>query len=1523
MKRSAVRKRSDKRGFTLIEALAVIAVLVIAASLAAPNVLQTWRKLKLMELDDTAREIFLSAQNELTGMKASGRLVKLAAEGSLLQRVSAPAGETAEIYALTAADAGGYFTQTADLMSTMSGSYVMDLDPANGDVTGIWYSSRADDLTNADVISMCGVDGFDSSDVRASANDAIRYQWNIGYYGGLRYHSSSTSGSGESPVGRTLKVVNGEDLYAEVTCPGLQAANEGGTLLATLTVRDEHGHVWSCTAGREGFVQTAFDGQKILGTDGLSAATQANRVKASLDSGGNYTVDFLLDSCTFNGDGLANAFTGICSGSGGASLTAGDNLTVSAVVTLQAAGGGTIRTMLEKTYPVTVNSLFGDRTDSGTAEAPETLFTASRARHLHNLEPYCLTASPGESVTLRITEDIDFSEISDSLMPGSTLTVDSFPALMLKNPCGSIALNGGGAVLKNFLITPIAEDPINDSAAVQSLKRSCAGDSGLVGCCDQALTLQNLYLEDPQVSGEQNVGALAGALECGTGPISVTGCRAYLSGGDSAGGVVCGETGDTNVGGLIGLAQSSGSAVVTVRDSFGALPVSNAGRNTGGLIGAADGGAIRRCYASGAVTGGDSNAGGLVGAADGNVSIEDCFVTSDVTARQNIGALAGRNGGSLLVQDTCAYGTVKETKHGAVTYGPMTGGGSGRETYDSCRYLSQSGDPAAADAYGANCPAGLTGCEYGALTVSGNDAQKCHPYDASLTPPFPFRMLTNTAGAVIPYYGDWPGEIQPVQAAYGLCYYEQYADSANVTSWGFYGYDRSGNPVDSLDDQNAKTIVAAGYGEMVSSGTPKEDISRPTLGWAAKTATLGDRIVIGNTGLDLYPLPYVETELTTHNNQIYRTVMDGQAGRTLYFNPLFAAALSLAPLKADVEQPMQIRTEAQLRNRSLITETGWYFKQTHHITVVRSDTGGTAVNNTGCTYDGAGNRISGLQNPLFLKNMGTLKNIRLVDVAIRSSSDTAALTPLNQSTITDCRVLSGSVVSTNGSAAGLVLTSNGGTITGCSVGTAGGEESVTITGSGYGNSAVGAAGLIGKTEGGAVVISGCTVTNLSVTNDSGRAAGFITFNRAAQSRITGCSVTDTTVSASYHSGGFCIDNLAAIRDCHVRNCTVSSAGSTYPYAGGFGYSNQQNGTITLCDATGITVTATDAACGFLFQNEAKINKCYAYVNSVAAKEAGGFLLKNPVSWNSAVTDCFVVGSASGAVTGTVKAGGFCTDNAGTCRRCYAAVSLTGSSGTIYGFGPSGGTAEDCYWCRDSGFNRGLETAFGAGTRILLTDLPSLMAAGGAYAAATTTDESGATIATWTLDNGGHTHPVQMTGDYPYPRLTELDYFGDWPTATAGQTTSGKLGAAVLYRQHWGNWSYEASGYLVDFSAGKIPQRYDARTKWNSNNPVCCLLMSGDLAESGEWTASCFYVNPRQSTDTYQEELDIRELTASSYPVSNVTGCRVYEIDPTPYVYHNYYSHSYLLDSVTFCNVDTGETYVFPYDDDNGTFTYGS
>ena len=74
MKKKTCRKNRINGGFSLVEMLIVVAIMVVLLAVGIPSLFGLVRNLKMTELDGFAREIYVEVQNRLVSMKASGEL---------------------------------------------------------------------------------------------------------------------------------------------------------------------------------------------------------------------------------------------------------------------------------------------------------------------------------------------------------------------------------------------------------------------------------------------------------------------------------------------------------------------------------------------------------------------------------------------------------------------------------------------------------------------------------------------------------------------------------------------------------------------------------------------------------------------------------------------------------------------------------------------------------------------------------------------------------------------------------------------------------------------------------------------------------------------------------------------------------------------------------------------------------------------------------------------------------------------------------------------------------------------------------------------------------------------------------------------------------------------------------------------------------------------------------------------------------------------------------------------------------
>ena len=122
-------------GFTLVELLAVMAIMVIVALVAIPGTMTLLHSWKMMELDQSAKEIYLVAQNRLTACKAAGTLDAVGGEespaDSELYWIESTGSEMARLL-----PAGSLEAQTAN------GTYVIWYNAKTATVCEVYFTER-------------------------------------------------------------------------------------------------------------------------------------------------------------------------------------------------------------------------------------------------------------------------------------------------------------------------------------------------------------------------------------------------------------------------------------------------------------------------------------------------------------------------------------------------------------------------------------------------------------------------------------------------------------------------------------------------------------------------------------------------------------------------------------------------------------------------------------------------------------------------------------------------------------------------------------------------------------------------------------------------------------------------------------------------------------------------------------------------------------------------------------------------------------------------------------------------------------------------------------------------------------------------------------------------------------------------------------------------------------------------------------------------------------------------------------
>ena len=127
-------ENKGSRGFSLVETLAVVAILVILLSLSAVAAAYYRDYLKITELDNAARDIYMAAENRAVLLGGSGQLEK-ALTGGGAQTLAEGGEQQASVYvAKDTAASLGLLTGGAIDPALLNGQFYIVYDTASGAV---------------------------------------------------------------------------------------------------------------------------------------------------------------------------------------------------------------------------------------------------------------------------------------------------------------------------------------------------------------------------------------------------------------------------------------------------------------------------------------------------------------------------------------------------------------------------------------------------------------------------------------------------------------------------------------------------------------------------------------------------------------------------------------------------------------------------------------------------------------------------------------------------------------------------------------------------------------------------------------------------------------------------------------------------------------------------------------------------------------------------------------------------------------------------------------------------------------------------------------------------------------------------------------------------------------------------------------------------------------------------------------------------------------------------------------------
>jgi prepilin-type N-terminal cleavage/methylation domain-containing protein len=833
MTNKMLKKLNNRKGMTLAEVLTVAAIILILAGFAFVAVSRYQKSLKQTELDNTAEEIFVAAQNHASVSKAAGSweiaVDKYEKEdknktenGPLGTHISTADKEALPDYPESEKGSKAthnYYTITVDANHTVqnsilsyllptgaidesvraNGNIVIEYDAETAAVYAVWYCepSKISELTdNYQNTFTSVIDNNWRDEYKTSHRDERKKaKPQIGYYGGAAVLNKKAEES-KKPEGSAIVENNDElTIYAEWKKD------------INITAR--------ITGQESGAVYDAINGWKTKGESKY----------------------FVIDSVSESGKHFSRL---------GKEFIPGENLNIDVYFSTDSKftpdqeADSDPDTFVKKSIK-NINSLFANGSCSGTEK---TTAHIQYARHLQNLntEVSGVNSNNAETVTNAVLAnsidwDRSFTDASDNA-PGTIgigATTSDNPGIGSRgdiqiydnsnNPIDDTnsflsiynenltSFNGNGMNIDNINMIALS--------AGRNSRQDPNGNAGLFATGAAGLSIQDLTMIDPYARGTKSVGALIGYADENTTINNVVvynssdtayweeeaGIDASISGADSD------YYKNNAAGGLVGY-----SRVITVSGSSASLRV-RAAHRAGGLIGEIDTNGnntseITNSYVGGNNSGEGENrqyniialddvktarAGGFIGVVDddkeNNPSIvfEYCYTTASASGYEAGGFISHRQKINLTFSNVYTDNFVNGTREGlfiavlqnrdniTVPDGSEVGSFA-LKGQDNIKLLAdKDGNEIKIDGINVYSSKDVKEKLSASITITAE------PYHTELGTTYPYM---NTGKK---HYGDWnePVDSRSFKYDFAVLYYErvQHGYDENSVSWYYHGYD--------------------------------------------------------------------------------------------------------------------------------------------------------------------------------------------------------------------------------------------------------------------------------------------------------------------------------------------------------------------------------------------------------------------------------------------------------------------------------------------------------------------------------------------------------------------------------------------------------------------------------------------------------------------------------------------------------------------------------------------------------------
>lgn len=930
-----------KKGYTLAEVLATVAILLILMAIVVPAIFSIRKNLRQKALDNKAELIYTAVQNNLVKLQSNGNSSLYDGEKTAKAMGRTPSDATKEqklYYALSSekADtkrAASVLVTTDTVDGELYNNYwVVEYNPESASVYAVFYS-ESDSIKPYDPNVY---DSFRYKDNRLS--DGAR----IGYYGG-----DALDGSNTAVFAPKITVTNEEKLVATITC--MRQGQDNKPLSFDVVLTDDKGNQLN--------LKYKASGDKLVhAKDDLHVGDMSEKDTNEESSivGRSYTLKITLDDLTSDATRFVSLYgekNSYLKSTNTKALRAGTALNIKVTVRSENHKIDGLFTQYD------TNSLFADKSTSENA-------AIYYGRHLQNLDQESgvaediKTAKLGNSIHFEKQEE---KEKDDTTSWYSCYGNKAFTPITNKN-------------LESFIgdkSMAIYHLNVKNGVDITTSDGSATGrkGAGLFAVLKDSMTVENLRLAGTTIAitgeGKEkvSVGAIAGET---TGSAKITNCEVYLDTEDiegknendvwiSGAGIQGGLIGHTN-----SVAESGSS--VTIVNSFAATVMDGRENGTtgdligtvGGLIGQADCAVnIKNCYADSYLTG--AVTGGLVGlVSSGSVNVESCYTAGYQNPANQGGGFVASSFDSNALKIKNSYTVVtylenRESEKNPVIYAVSPG------TLENVYYLNKGknveNDNGKAVDY-------LTFSNKAKMAEKLNNNGSNSFTTSTTTYAYNLRNQGLTSYSYpslkdISHYGDWQASYE----AGSLVYYEKYAiNESNSREYGFFG----GNVQSSLSD--SLTVVGDGYG-IVYAKSALETLSGFIVSYqnsedadklkewkvdcnSTETEKFEVSVNDGDTAQSeetyvIFPLPkeimnaqaikgvYYQ-KLTVKgasdaelNDEGTAAQADGDettevmTGKTFYFNPHFAKSVEAADQAPNNISAIYLRTPRQLYHMSL------------------------------------------------------------------------------------------------------------------------------------------------------------------------------------------------------------------------------------------------------------------------------------------------------------------------------------------------------------------------------------------------------------------------------------------------------------------------------------------------------------------------------------------------------------------------------------------------------------------------------